>query len=131
MHSAPKLPLNNHEQTDAVCPIVFRRVFGSKKMSESPPEIGPGVSSRFRAVVLAGLRAKQLLRGSKPRIEPQPNKRKNTTIAVEEVRRGLISFTRRALSRAHQSTTKDAGLPISITASEHVAFSSFNAGEGP
>ena len=101
-------------------------------MSESPREIGPGESSRFRAVVIAGLRAKQLLRGSKPRIEPHPDKRKNTTIAVEEVRRGLITFTQLALSQAHQSiTAKDAGGPIRITAAEHDAFSSFNAGEGP
>ena len=99
-------------------------------MSESPRKIGPGESSRFREVVLAGLRAKQLLRGSQPRIEPHPDKHKNTTIAVEEVRRGLINFTRRALSHAHQSTTKDAGEPIPIIASKHDAFTSFNAGEG-
>ena len=102
-----------------------------KRMSESPREIGPRESSRFREVVLAGLRAKQLLRGSKPRIEPHPDKHKNTTIAVEEVRRGLISFTQLALSKTHQSTTNDAGEPIPITASEHDAFTSFNAGEGP
>lgn len=100
-------------------------------MSESPREIGPGESSRFREVVLAGLRAKQLLRGSKPRIEPHPDKHKNTTIAVEEVRRGLISFTQLTLSKIHQSTTKDAGEPIPITASKQDALSSFNAGEGP
>jgi DNA-directed RNA polymerase omega subunit len=101
-------------------------------MSESPREIGAGESSRFREVVLAGLRAKQLLRGSKPRIEPHPDKRKNTTIAVEEVRRGLINFTHRALAHAHQSIiVKDDREPIRITASEHDAFSSFNAGEGP
>ena len=101
-------------------------------MSESPPEIGPGEISRFREVVLAGLRAKQLLRGSKPRIEPHPDKRKNTTIAVEEVRRGLINFTHRALAHAHQSIiVKDDREPIRITASEHDAFSSFNVGEGP
>ena len=100
-------------------------------MSESAREIGPRESSRFREVVLAGLRAKQLLRGAKPRIEPHPDKHKNTTIAVEEVRRGLISFTKLALSKTHQSTTKDAGKPIPITASEHDAFTSFNAGEGP
>ena len=99
-------------------------------MSESPPEIGPGESSRFREVVVAGLRAKQLLRGSKPRIEPHPDKHKNTTIAVEEVRRGLVFYTTRS-SKTHQSTTKDAGERIPITASEHDAFTSFNAGEGP
>ncbi len=100
-------------------------------MSESPREIGPGENSRFREVVVAGLRAKQLLRGSKPRIEPHPDKRKNTTIAVEEVRRGLITLRHRALSQAHSSITKDAGEPIPITASEHDAFTSFKAGEGP
>jgi DNA-directed RNA polymerase omega subunit len=100
-------------------------------MSEIPREIGTRESSRFREVVLAGLRAKQLLRGSKPRIEPHPDKHKNTTIAMEEVRRGLISFTQLALSQTHQSTTKDAGEPIPITASEHDAFTSFNAGEVP
>lgn len=101
-------------------------------MSESPREIGPGESSRFGEVVAAGLRAKQLLRGSKPRIEPHPDKRKYTTIAVEEVRRGLINFTHRALAQAHQSIlTKDAGEPIRITSSAQDAFSSFNAGEGP
>jgi DNA-directed RNA polymerase omega subunit len=101
-------------------------------MNDSPRGIGPGEISQFQGVVVAGLRAKQLFRGSKPRIEPHPDKRKNTTIAIEEVRQGLIAFTRRALSQAHQSTTaKDAGEPIRIIASEHDAFSSFNAGEGP
>ena len=101
-------------------------------MSESRREIGPGESSRFGEVVVAGLRAKQLLRGSKPRIEPHPDKRKNTTIAVEEVRRGLINFTHRALAQAHQSIiVKDGGESIRITASAHDAFSSSNAGEGP
>jgi DNA-directed RNA polymerase omega subunit len=100
-------------------------------MSESPRDIRPGESSRFREVVLAGLRAKQLLRGSKPRIEPHPDKYKNTTIAVEEVRRGLITFTQFGLSQAHQSSTKDVGEPIPVTASEHHASTSFNGGEGP
>ena len=113
-----------------VCATVFRRLFGSRKMSESAREIGPGEISRFREVVVAGLRAKQLLRGSKPRIEPHPDKHKYTTIAVEEVRRGLISFTQLALSQTHQST-KDAGERIPITASKHDAFTSFNAREGP
>jgi DNA-directed RNA polymerase omega subunit len=101
-------------------------------MNESPREIGPGEISRFQGVVVAGLRAKQLVRGSKPRIDPDPGKRKNTTIAIEEVRRGLITFTQLALSQAHQSiTAKHAGEPIRITASAHDAFSRFNTGEGP
>lgn len=59
--------------------------------------ITPATVSRFRAVVVAGLRVKQLRRGSKPRIEPDDKKRKDTSIAIEEVRRGLISFTESTL----------------------------------
>ncbi|HEU4835957.1 MAG TPA: DNA-directed RNA polymerase subunit omega [Pyrinomonadaceae bacterium] len=55
--------------------------------------IGPATISRFRAVVVAALRVKQLRRGSKPRIEPDEKKHKDTSIAMEEVRRGLIRFT--------------------------------------
>ena len=55
--------------------------------------------SRFRAVVLAALRVKQLRRGSKPRIDPE--KHKNTSIAVEEVRRGLISFASHPVTLTH------------------------------
>jgi len=105
MHTAPKPHVNNHEQAEEI--------------------------SRFREVVVAGLRAKQLQRGSKPRIDPDPGKRKNTTIAVEEVRRGLITFTPLALSNAHQSiTATNPAAPIAIASSEHDAFSSFNTGEG-
>ena len=43
--------------------------------------------------MVAALRVKQLRRGSKPRIEMDDKKHKDTTIAMEEVRRGLISFT--------------------------------------
>ena len=61
-------------------------------MSECQPESGPGAISRFQAVAVAALRAKQLRRGSKPRIELDDKKHKDTVIAMEEVRRGLISF---------------------------------------
>lgn len=53
----------------------------------------PGVDSRFRLIVVAALRAKQLLRGALPRIEADPRKRRNTSIALEEVKRGLVPFT--------------------------------------
>jgi len=53
----------------------------------------PGIDSRFRLIVVAALRSKQLLRGSLPRIEADPLKRRNTSIALEEVKRGLVPFT--------------------------------------
>jgi DNA-directed RNA polymerase omega subunit len=63
-----------------------------EQMSENPAENGPAEISRFRAVVVAGLRVKQLRRGSKPRIELDGKKHKDTSVAMEEVRRGLIAF---------------------------------------
>lgn len=49
--------------------------------------------SRFRLIVVATLRAKQLLRGAHPRIEADPRRRRNTSIALEEVRQGLVPYT--------------------------------------
>ena len=70
-------------------------------MSASRQENGPGEISRFRAVVVATLRVKQLRRGSKPRIELDDKKHKDTSIAMEEVRRGLVTFTQFAVPHVH------------------------------
>jgi DNA-directed RNA polymerase subunit K/omega len=49
------------------------------------------IDSKFRYVILASLRAKQLLKGSKPRLK---SKSKNLIrIAQEEVKKGLIEYT--------------------------------------
>ncbi len=53
----------------------------------------PGIDSRFRLIVVAALRSKPLLRSSLPRIAADPLKRRNTSIALEEVKRGLVPFT--------------------------------------
>ncbi|HEX8556497.1 MAG TPA: DNA-directed RNA polymerase subunit omega [Pyrinomonadaceae bacterium] len=52
-----------------------------------------GVDSMYRLVIVAALRNKQLTRGATPRIEAHSLRRRNTTIALEEVRRGLVPFT--------------------------------------
>jgi DNA-directed RNA polymerase omega subunit len=64
----------------------------------------PGIDSRFRLIILAGKRTKQLLHGSKPRIEVDKGRRRNTSIALEEVKRGLVHFVK---------VDKD-GVPISV-----------------
>jgi DNA-directed RNA polymerase omega subunit len=53
----------------------------------------PGIDSKFRLIVVAALRSKQLLSGSAPRIDADPLRRRNTSIALEEVKQGLVSFT--------------------------------------
>jgi len=53
----------------------------------------PEIDSHFRLIIVAALRSKQLLHGASARIEADPLRRKNTSIALEEVKRGLVSFT--------------------------------------
>jgi DNA-directed RNA polymerase omega subunit len=59
----------------------------------SNEEEWPGIDSRYRLIIVTALRAKQLLRGSLPRIEVDSQRRKNTSIALEEVKRGLVPFS--------------------------------------
>lgn len=59
----------------------------------SNEEQWPGIDSRYRLIVVTALRTKQLLRGASPRIEVDSQRRKNTSIALEEVKRGLVPFT--------------------------------------
>jgi DNA-directed RNA polymerase omega subunit len=59
----------------------------------SNEEEWPGIDSRSRLIVVAALRAKQLLHGSVPRIDVDPVRRRNTSIALEEVKQGLVPFT--------------------------------------
>ncbi len=68
---------------------------------ESRLKSGPGEISRFRVVVVAALRTKQLRRGSKPRIELDNKQHKDTSIAMEEARRGLITFTQFVVPHVH------------------------------
>ena len=62
----------------------------------------PGIDSRFRLIIVAGLRTKQLLHGSKPRIDADTSRRRNTSIAVEEVKRGLVPFTKIEKPEVHR-----------------------------
>ena len=65
--------------------------------SNEPVEPAPLVSNRFLFVDIAALRAKQLRRGARPRLEPtihehhsQPHKAER--VAMEEVRQQLVQF---------------------------------------
>ena len=52
----------------------------------------PGIVSRFQLVILAVHRNKQLILGAQPRIAADRLKRRNTSIALEELKRGLVPF---------------------------------------
>ena len=53
----------------------------------------PEIDSKYRLIILAAKRSKQLQRGARPRIDMDTVKHKNTRIALEEVMRGRVNFT--------------------------------------
>lgn len=48
----------------------------------------PEMDSVYRLMVVAALRNKHLTRGASPRIDADPLRRRNTNIAIEEVKMG-------------------------------------------
>ena len=53
----------------------------------------PEIDSKYRLIILAAKRSKQLQRGAHPRIDIDPAKHKPTRIALEEVMRGRVNFS--------------------------------------
>ena len=58
-------------------------------VDQAPP---PEIDSKYRLIILAAKRSKQLQRGARPRIEIDPLKHKFTRIALEEVIQGTVPF---------------------------------------
>ncbi|HLA12814.1 MAG TPA: DNA-directed RNA polymerase subunit omega [Pyrinomonadaceae bacterium] len=63
---------------------------GVDNVDEAPV---PEIDSKYRLIILAAMRSKQLQRGAQPRIEIDPQKHKPTRIALEEVIRGKVHFS--------------------------------------
>jgi DNA-directed RNA polymerase omega subunit len=59
-----------------------------------PAEPAPPITSRFLFVDVAALRAKQLRRGARPRLDEESTHvpHKAERVAMEEVRRGLVYY---------------------------------------
>ena len=51
------------------------------------------VDSKYRLIIVAAKRSKQLQRGARPRIDIDPQKHKPTRIALEEVLHGKIDYS--------------------------------------
>jgi DNA-directed RNA polymerase subunit omega len=58
-------------------------------VEQAPP---PEIDSKYRLIILAAKRSKQLQRGARPRIEIDSAKHKPTRIALEEVIQGKVQF---------------------------------------
>lgn len=66
--------------------------------NDAPPELieeilAPEMDSKYRMIIVAAKRSKQLQRGAQPRIEIDPQKHKHIRVALEEVVRGKVNFT--------------------------------------
>jgi DNA-directed RNA polymerase subunit omega len=53
----------------------------------------PELDSKYRLILVAAQRSKQLQRGARPRVEMDVQRHKPTRIALEEVQRGVINFS--------------------------------------
>jgi DNA-directed RNA polymerase subunit omega len=53
----------------------------------------PSLDSKYRLILVAAQRSKQLQRGARPRVEMDSQRHKPTRIALEEVARGKVHFT--------------------------------------
>ncbi len=53
----------------------------------------PELDSKYRLILVAAQRSKQLQRGARPRVEMDAQRHKPTRIALEEVQRGMVHFS--------------------------------------
>lgn len=56
------------------------------------PKVQPEIDSKYRMIILAAQRSKQLQRGATPRVEADPRKTKPTRIAMKELETGKVNF---------------------------------------
>ena len=65
-----------------------------KVEAAEPVEDGvPQLDSKYRLIIIAAQRSKQLQRGARPRVEGMDTQRhKPTRVALEEVQQGKVSF---------------------------------------
>jgi len=65
------------------------------------PRENPEIDSKYRKIILAAQRSKQIQRGATPRVEMDARKSKSTRIAMKEIDEGKVDFEITA-----QSTSK-------------------------
>jgi DNA-directed RNA polymerase omega subunit len=64
-----------------------------EETTEATEEQTPEIDSKYRMIIVAAQRSKQLQKGARPRVEMDSQRHKPTRIALEEVQRGKIHFS--------------------------------------
>lgn len=60
--------------------------------TETEEAIQPEIDSKYRRIIVAAKRSKQIQRGAKPRVDMDTQKHKTTTIALEELKKKKVPF---------------------------------------
>ncbi len=65
---------------------------GNENLDGNEAKRPPVMDSKYRMILVAAQRSKQLQRNARPRVGMDPNKHKPTRIALEEVKNHLVDF---------------------------------------
>ena len=74
----------------------------AEAVSDVQEQIQPELDSKYRLIIVAAQRSKQLQRGARPRVDIDPQKHKPTRIALEEVLNGKVPFAFTELKPARE-----------------------------
>jgi DNA-directed RNA polymerase subunit omega len=59
---------------------------------ETEEQVQPEIDSKYRLIIVAAKRSKQIQRGAKPRVDMDTQKHKTTRIALEELNKKKVPF---------------------------------------
>lgn len=62
------------------------------KKGSTKKEEAPDIDSKYRLIILAAQRSKQIQKGAAPKVEMDPRLHKPTRIALREIRDGRVDF---------------------------------------
>jgi len=65
---------------------------GENEPGQGQEQETPEIDSKYRMIIVAAQRSKQLQKGARPRVELDSQRHKPTRIALDEVQRGLVPF---------------------------------------
>ncbi len=60
--------------------------------AEERDDAPPAIDSKYRMIIVAAQRSKQLQRGARPRVDMDTQRHKPTRVALEEVQQGKVNF---------------------------------------
>ena len=80
------------EQAEKMIDEIEETTRNLENSEEGSPRKQPEIDSKYRMIILAAQRSKQLQRGATPRVEADPRKTKPTRIAMKEIETGKVNF---------------------------------------